>query len=68
MRSAGFVFLCSGQDPPCYTMNFDENAMILMACGTTVPIMSIDNNVWFSGNDCATVLFYKDRAIECATA
>lgn len=47
-------------------MNFDENAMVLMACGTTVPIMSVDNNVWFRGNDCATVLNYKDpkRAVK----
>ncbi len=47
-------------------MNFDENAMILMACGTTVPIMNVDNDVWFRGNDCASVLNYKDpkRAIK----
>ncbi len=40
--------------------------MTLVACGTTVPIMNIDNNVWFRGNDCAAILNYKDpkRAVK----
>jgi prophage antirepressor-like protein len=40
--------------------------MTLMACGTTVPIMNIDNTVWFRGNDCASILNYKDpkRAVK----
>ena len=47
-------------------MNFDKDAMIFVACSTTVPVMNVDNTVWFRGNDCATVLNYKDpkRAVK----
>jgi len=47
-------------------MDFDRNSMTLVACGTTVPIMNIDNNGWFRGNDCAAILNYKDpkRAVK----
>ena len=47
-------------------MEFDREAMTLVAAGTTVPMLNIDNNVWFRGNDCASALNYKDpkRAIK----
>lgn len=47
-------------------MDFDKETMILTACSTTVPLLIFDNSVWFKGNDCATVLAYKDpkRAIK----
>lgn len=47
-------------------MEFNERAMTILACGTTVPIMNIGNTVWFKGNDCAAVLNYKDpkRAVK----
>ena len=47
-------------------MEFDSEAMTLVACGTTVPMMSINNTVWFKGNDCAAILMYKDpkRAVK----
>ena len=47
-------------------MEFDKEAMTLVAAGTTVPMLDIDNNIWFRGNDCASALSYKDpkRAIK----
>ena len=47
-------------------MDFNREEMTLVAAGTTVPMLNIDNNVWFRGNDCAAVLDYKDpkRAIK----
>ncbi|DBA82961.1 TPA: hypothetical protein ACH3X1_006740 [Trebouxia sp. C0004] len=41
-------------------MEFNREAMTLVAAGTTVPMLNIDNNVWFRGNDCASALNYKD--------
>ncbi len=47
-------------------MDFDKETMILSAGGTMVPMISIENNVWYRGIDCASVLDYKDpkRAIK----
>lgn len=41
-------------------------AMTLVAAGTTVPMLNVNNNVWFRGNDCASMLDYEDpkRAIK----
>ena len=41
-------------------MNFDKEAMTLLAWGTTIPVMYIEGDVWFRANDCASVLAYKD--------
>ena len=41
-------------------MDFNRKEMTLVAAGTTVPMLNIDNSVWFRGNDCAALLDYKD--------
>ena len=55
-----------GDYPPRHTMEFNKEAMTLVAAGTTVPMLNINNNAWFRGNDCASMLDYKDpkRAIK----
>ena len=47
-------------------MDFDHEAMTLIACGTTASIMNIDNQCALQGNDCASIMNYKDpkRAIK----
>ena len=39
-------------------MQFDETALVVH--GATVPMIQLDNTVWFRAKDCATVLGYKD--------
>ena len=66
VRSSSREYICIGHYPPQHTMDFNKEEMTLVAAGTTVPMLNIDNNVWFRGNDCAAVLDYKDpkRAIK----
>jgi len=51
--------------PVCLTKmtrvyNFDERSMLLMAHGTTVPVMNVNGIAWFRGKDCAEIMNYKD--------
>lgn len=42
-------------------MGFDKETMSLTTpAGVTVPLLEIDGCVWFRGNDCASVLLFKD--------
>ena len=49
-------------------MLFDETALVVH--GATVPMIQLDNTVWFRARDCATVLGYKDskKAIKTRVA
>ena len=34
--------------------------MLLVAHGTTVPVMNVSGIAWFRGKDCAEIMNYKD--------
>ena len=66
LRSGHDEYMQNGHYPPRHTMEFNKEAMTLVAGRTTVPMLNVDNNIWFRGNDCASALSYKDpkRAIK----
>ena len=66
MLTRGLVRLQHSKDMPpvCSTKmtrvyNFDQKAMLLVAHGTTFPVINVSGIAWFRGKDCAEIMNYK---------